>query len=144
MTFRLANIDNRSALVEGDTYFDIATISEQAIGPDPMDAIAEVRALHELASRLGEFGPTGSLADIELGPPIPRPRNSFAVGLNYQSHVNEADMEAPEAPLVFSKFPSCIVGPTADIELRSEAGDYKAELVVVIGRSGRDIPANEA
>lgn len=144
MTFRLANIDNRAALVEGDNYFDVATISEQAIGPDPMGAIAETSALHELAGRLSEFEPTGSLADIELGPPVPRPRNSFAVGLNYQSHVNEADMEAPAAPLVFSKFPSCIVGPTADVELRSEAGDYEAELVVVIGRAGRDIPATEA
>jgi 2,4-diketo-3-deoxy-L-fuconate hydrolase len=141
MTFRLANINNRAALVEGDNYFDLATISEQAIGPDPMHAVAETSELHELASRLSEFEPTGSLADIQLGPPVPRPRNSFAVGLNYQSHVNEADMEAPVAPLVFSKFPSCIVGPTADVELRCEAGDYEAELVVVIGRAGRDIPA---
>jgi 2,4-diketo-3-deoxy-L-fuconate hydrolase len=144
MTFRLANINNRAALVEGDNYFDIATVSEQTLGPDPMDAIAETTALHALTGRLGEFEPAGSLADIELGPPVPRPRNSFAVGLNYQSHVDEADMEAPEAPLVFAKFPSCIVGPTADVELRCDTGDYEAELVVVIGLAGRDIPATEA
>jgi 2,4-diketo-3-deoxy-L-fuconate hydrolase len=144
MTFQLANINNRAALVEGDNYFDIAAISKQSIGPDPMNAIAATSALHELADRLGEFEPTGSLAGMQLGPPVPRPRNSFAVGLNYQSHVNEADMEAPEAPLVFSKFPSCIVGPTADIELRCDSGDYEAELVVVIGHAGRDIPATSA
>lgn len=53
-------------------------------------------------------------------------------------------MEMPEAPLVFSKFPSCIVGPTADVELRTEAGDYEAELVVVIGTAGHDIAVADA
>lgn len=144
MTFRLANIDDRAALVEGGSYYDIAIISEGALGPDPMDVIADVDALRELGGRLADFEATGSLANATTGPPVPRPRNSFAIGLNYQSHVNEADMDAPEAPLVFAKFPSCIVGPTADIELRCETGDYEAELVVVMGRAGRDIPAEEA
>jgi 2-keto-4-pentenoate hydratase/2-oxohepta-3-ene-1,7-dioic acid hydratase in catechol pathway len=53
-------------------------------------------------------------------------------------------MEVPEVPLVFTKFPSCIVGPTADVELRSETADYEAELVVVIGKVGRDIDAADA
>jgi 2,4-diketo-3-deoxy-L-fuconate hydrolase len=144
MSFRLANVDNRAALVEGDSYYDIATISGQSLGPDPMEVIASQEELHELAGRLGSFEPTGLLFDVELGPPVPRPRNSFAVGLNYQSHVNEADMDAPQAPLVFTKFPSCIVGPTADIELRCESADYEAEVVVVIGLRGRDIPPQEA
>lgn len=144
MTFRLANIGNRAALVQGDSYYDIATISEQAVGPDPMDVITDLEAVRELANRLDDFEATGSTANVDFGPPVPRPRNSFAVGLNYQSHVNEANMDAPEVPLVFSKFPSCIVGPNADIDLRCERGDYEAELVVVIGRAGRDIPAEEA
>jgi len=144
MTFRLANIIGRAALVEGKSYYDIATISEQTVGPDPMDVIADLDAVRDLASRLDGFEATGLLSSVELGPPVPRPRNSFAVGLNYQSHIDEADADAPEVPLVFTKFPSCIVGPTADIELRCENGDYEAELVVVIGRAGRDISAEEA
>ena len=71
-------------------------------------------------------------------PPVPRPRNSFAIGLNYQAHADEGSMEVPDNPLVFTKFPSCLVGPTADIEIRSDGCDYEAELVVVIGEGEKD------
>lgn len=145
MTFRLANVNGRAALVdESDSYFDIATISNDALGPDPMDVIAKPEALHDLSGRLSTFETTGSLGDVDLGAPVPRPRNSFGIGLNYQAHVEESDMEPPATPLVFTKFPSCIVGPTADVELRSETGDYEAEMVVVIGKAGRDISEADA
>jgi 2-keto-4-pentenoate hydratase/2-oxohepta-3-ene-1,7-dioic acid hydratase in catechol pathway len=144
MSFVLANVAGRAVLVHDDHYYDLATISGGALGPDPMDAIDDVAALHSLFEQLGDHDPAGVMAGAQLGPPIPRPRNSYAIGLNYRSHVAEADMEVPEVPLVFSKFPSCIVGPSADIELRTEAGDYEAELVVVIGTGGRDIAAANA
>jgi 2-keto-4-pentenoate hydratase/2-oxohepta-3-ene-1,7-dioic acid hydratase in catechol pathway len=144
MGFRLATIDERAALVDDASYYDLATISAGELGPDPMAAIGRGPALHELTGRLDGFEPTGALDDVDPGAPVPRPRNSFAVGLNYRSHVAEADMEVPEVPLVFAKFPSCIVGPTADIELRSETTDYEAELVVVIGTPGRDIDVADA
>jgi 2,4-diketo-3-deoxy-L-fuconate hydrolase len=53
-------------------------------------------------------------------------------------------MEVPENPLVFTKFPSCIVGPTTDVELRSDGCDYEGELVVVIGEGGKDIAVADA
>jgi 2-keto-4-pentenoate hydratase/2-oxohepta-3-ene-1,7-dioic acid hydratase in catechol pathway len=45
---------------------------------------------------------------------------------------------------VFTKFPSCLVGPTADVEIRSDGCDYEGELVVVVGEGGRDIPIEAA
>ncbi len=145
MSFRLANVDDRAALVDADdNYFDLATISGGSVGPDPMDAIAQMARLHELAAQLGSHEPTGRLVDATLGAPVPRPRNSFGIGLNYADHVAEGGAEIPESPVIFTKFPSCIVGPTADVELRTRAGDYEAELVVVIGTGGRDIGAADA
>jgi 2,4-diketo-3-deoxy-L-fuconate hydrolase len=145
MSFKLANIDNRAALVDSDNnYYDVATISGGKMDSDPMAAIARGDALHALNGHLSDLEPAGSLAEVKLGAPVPRPRNSFAVGLNYRSHAAESDMELPKNPLVFTKFPSCIVGPNSDVELRSKAADYEAELVVVIGKEGRDIPASEA
>ncbi len=144
MGFRFANIDERAALVADGHFYDIATISDGRLGPDPMSAIAQLETLHQLGGKLDGFTPSGRVDTVELSPPIPRPRNSFAIGLKYRSHVAEADMEVPEVPLVFTKFPSCIVGPNADVELRCEAGDYEAELVVVIGRPGRDIAMSAA
>ncbi|MGI9646241.1 MAG: fumarylacetoacetate hydrolase family protein [Ilumatobacteraceae bacterium] len=144
MTFRLANLDSRAALVDGGHYYDVATASGGTIGSDPMDAIAACDALHELTGRLGDLEPAGSLDAVALGPPVPRPRNSFGIGLNYRAHAEESGVDLPPFPVVFTKYPSCIAGPTADVELRSEHADYEAELVVVIGQAGRDIAAADA
>jgi 2,4-diketo-3-deoxy-L-fuconate hydrolase len=144
MGFRLANVDGRAVLVDGNDYYDVAENAEDSLPADPMQAISNTAALHELGTRLSTIEPTGTLGNVTLGAPIPRPRNSFAIGLNYRAHVAEADMEVPDVPLVFTKFPSCIVGPDADVELRCDAGDYEAEMVAVIGLGGRDIAEADA
>ena len=144
MAFTLANVDGRAALVQEGSYFDLGTISDGAFGSDPMAALGRTVELSALADSLGERQPTGALADALLGAPVPRPRNCFAIGLNYQSHAAESGMEVPAVPLTFTKFPSCIVGPTATVELRSDAVDYEGELVVVIGAAGRDIAVADA
>lgn len=144
MGFRLANVDGRAVLVQGDHYFDIEALSGGAVSSDPMDAIAAADQLHTLASGLDAATATGAVGDVTLGPPVPHPRNSIAIGLNYKKHAEEADMELPENPMVFTKFPSCIVGPTADVEMRGDMVDYEGELVVVIGTSGKDIAEADA
>jgi 2,4-didehydro-3-deoxy-L-rhamnonate hydrolase len=45
---------------------------------------------------------------------------------------------------VFTKFPGCLTGPEATVELASDTTDYEAELVVVIGATARDVPAADA
>ncbi len=144
MAFRLANINDRAALVEGGAYYDLETISGGAIGPDLMAALNEADALHELGATLGNREPTGLVTDASIGAPVPRPQKSFGIGLNYLDHAAESDMELPKNPLVFTKFPSCLVGPTATVEMRSDYVDYEGELVVVIGKGGKDIAAADA
>ncbi len=144
MAFRLANINERAALVEGDSWYDLERASGRALGPDSMAAIAAHAALHDVAAGLKDLEPDGSVAEVSFGPPVPSPRNCLAIGLNYQTHADEAGLELPTVPLVFTKFPSCITGPDSDVELRTETGDYEVELVVVIGQGGRDIPADQA
>jgi 2-keto-4-pentenoate hydratase/2-oxohepta-3-ene-1,7-dioic acid hydratase in catechol pathway len=144
MGFRLANIAGRAALVAGDHFTDLATHSSGLLGPDPMEALARPDLLAELSAGLDDSSVTGLLADVVLGPPVPRPQKSFAVGLNYRAHAAEGGMEVPKSPLVFTKFPSCIVGPTADVELRSDGCDYEGELLVVIGKGGKDISLADA
>jgi 2-keto-4-pentenoate hydratase/2-oxohepta-3-ene-1,7-dioic acid hydratase in catechol pathway len=130
--------------VHGEHYTDVATHSSGALGPDPMEALARPDLLNELSAGLDDASVTGLLADVVLGPPVPRPQKSFGVGLNYLAHAAEGGREAPESPLVFTKFPSCLVGPTADVEIRSDGCDYEGELVVVIGEGGRDIAIDDA
>lgn len=144
MPFRLACVSGRAALVHDDNYFDLETVSGGALGPDPMTAIGSPDLLHDLSGRLADAEPTGALGDVTLDAPVPRPRNCYGIGLNYKAHADEASMDLPPAPMVFTKFPSCIVGPTADVEMRSDGVDYEAEIVAVIGPGGKDIPESDA
>jgi len=136
---RLANHEGRAALVAGEHLYDVATISSGALPPDPMAALEHGEALARLARTLDAHPPTAPLAEARLSAPVPRPGKVFAIGLNYPDHAAEADFEVPAHPLVFTKFPSCIAGPTADVHLRSDRCDYEGELVVVIGRRARDL-----
>jgi len=144
MGFRFSNVAGRSSLVddEGD-YYDLERMTDGDVPADPTAALTDLEALTTAQGRLDDMTPFGTLARADIRPPIV-PRNVFAVGLNYADHVAESKMELPQTPLVFTKFPSCIVGPNADVELRSAHADYEVELVVVIGTAGRDIAAADA
>lgn len=145
MTFRFANIAGRSALIDpSDGWHDLGGVSGGEVSSDPTTALRNSEALHRFSAVLNPNAANGTLATAKVLAPVPSPRNSLAIGLNYKAHAAESSMELPEYPLTFTKFPSCIVGPNADIELRSEHGDYEVELVVVIGRKARDVPTESA
>jgi 2-keto-4-pentenoate hydratase/2-oxohepta-3-ene-1,7-dioic acid hydratase in catechol pathway len=140
VTFRFANVEGRSALVDSDgQWFDASKVSRGAISTDPMTAWLQLDELHRAARAVPHASPEGFISDSGLRPPIPSPRSVFAVGLNYQSHAEESKMGLPKAPLIFTKFPSCLAGPTDPVILGGSTDDYEAELVVVIGRGGRSI-----
>ncbi|MEM7322842.1 MAG: fumarylacetoacetate hydrolase family protein [Actinomycetota bacterium] len=145
MAFRFANIAGRAALVDGeDRWYDLQRLTDGGVSADPMRAINDAAGLHAASAKLDGATPDGAMADAEAHAPVPTPRNVFGVGLNYRPHAEESAMDLPERPLVFTKFPSCITGPRADVELRSETADWEVELVVVIGTPGRDIAAENA
>ena len=145
MAFRFANVGGRAALVDGDDrWYDLERLTGGSAAADPMAALADGAALHAAAARLDGASPDGDLASAAVGAPVPTPRNVFGIGLNYRPHAEESGMDIPETPVVFGKFASCIVGPTADVELRSATTDWEVELVVAIGTAGRDIAADDA
>jgi 2,4-didehydro-3-deoxy-L-rhamnonate hydrolase len=142
--FRLANVDGRAALVEGEHWFDLAALTGRNTLADPMAAIAHADELHGAQARVTAAEPSGRLDEVVLGAAVPRPSKVFAIGLNYRSHAAESNLQLPSSPVVFTKFPSCLVGPTATIELSGETVDWEVELVVVIGRGGRYIAESDA
>jgi 2-keto-4-pentenoate hydratase/2-oxohepta-3-ene-1,7-dioic acid hydratase in catechol pathway len=75
---------------------------------------------------------------------VQRPRQVFAIGLNYLDHAAESGVKAPDSATVFTKFPTCLVGPTATVELPSRTVDWEVELVVVIGRTADRISQADA
>jgi len=148
MGFRLANVEGRACLVVGDYYFDVQHLSESRLPSDPMLALEEAEELRALAAQLSKTdhaaGATGRLDSVTLSAPVPRPRNCFGIGLNYRNHAEEAGLPMPPAPMVFTKFPSCITGPSADIELRSDYVDFEGELVAVIGKTAKSVAPDKA
>lgn len=82
------------------------------------------------------------LEAITLIAPVPRPGKLLCIGLNYRDHAAESGVPLPARPLLFSKFPSAIIGHGEAIELPdgSTDVDYEAELAVVIGRRASRVP----
>lgn len=70
----------------------------------------------------------------------------WAVGLNYASHIKEMGKSLPKHPEVFMKSPLALQHPLGPIILPRVARevDFEGELAVVIGKKGKNIPAEKA
>jgi 2-keto-4-pentenoate hydratase/2-oxohepta-3-ene-1,7-dioic acid hydratase in catechol pathway len=81
-----------------------------------------------------------------LCPPVPDPRKIVCIGLNYRDHAAESGVPAPPEPVLFSKYPTALIGHRDRIVLPrvSTEVDYEAELVVAIGQGGRHIAREKA
>jgi len=142
--FRLVNVEGRPALEHAGAFYDVARLAGDDSLATSTACLARFEELHELTRRCDGVEPDGRIDEVVLGPPVPDARQVFGIGLNYKSHAEESGMELPPAPLTFTKFPSCLAGPTADVPLSGAAVDYEAELVVVIGRTCRDVSEDAA
>lgn len=78
--------------------------------------------------------------------PIANPPQFLGIGLNYLDHAREVNLELPVSPVTFGFLQSAIIGPGDAIELPdfTDEVDWEAELGIVIGEGGRDIPAEKA
>lgn len=94
------------------------------------------------------------LAEVKPLAPIPCPRrNIFCLGKNYLEHAKEIFQKVdqggtvPEKPIFFTKATTCVIGTGVPIPSHSNLTamlDYEAELAVIIGKGGRDIPKENA
>ena len=137
---RLGNLRGRAVLLSRDLSrgADLESASAGRFGADPMQALANWDALREFAASV-ELSGAPEIDAASLGPSSPRPRAVFGIGLNYRDHAAEAGLPIPTEPLVFTKFPSCLVGPRSDVILFGDRVDWEAELVVVIGRRAESV-----
>ena len=130
------------SIVAGGPRTMEALLSDETGGFDSF--LDELRA----AASLERFERGGQpLNTVELLAPIARPGKIVAIGRNYREHTTEEGVEPPKAPLIFSKWPSCVIGPEDEIRwdpaLTAQV-DYEAELAVVIGRTARRVSEAEA
>ena len=137
----------------------LGVVDEGSASIRPLDA--SVSDLVDLIGRADTGVDGGRAIPLDsvrlLAPLIPR-RNIFCVGKNYREHAREfagsgfeagavKGAEIDEYPAIFTKPPTTVIGPGDTVELHphvTSAVDYEAELAVIIGKGGRDIPAARA
>ncbi|MBI4263442.1 MAG: fumarylacetoacetate hydrolase family protein [Acidobacteria bacterium] len=154
----------RLGVVHGDQVADVRSLPV-APGTDPwpsalLDFIRQgPAAWRRLADRLARELPRGDgtwhrADEIRWHAPIPRvPKNIFCLGLNYASHAMESaqargrEPKIPQIPVFFTKAPTTVSGPFDEIPWDrgvTQQVDWEAELGVIIGASGRNIPRARA
>jgi 2-keto-4-pentenoate hydratase/2-oxohepta-3-ene-1,7-dioic acid hydratase in catechol pathway len=144
----LASLGGRAHLVDPERTFavDLERISNGRFSADPManfgrwDELRDFACLVQISGNVEDVPVTPELLDA----PAPRPTQLVAVGLNYRNHAIEFGAPIPTSPVTFTKFPSAINTPNGDVTLVGETCDWEAEMVLVVGRGGRDIPRNKA
>jgi 2,4-diketo-3-deoxy-L-fuconate hydrolase len=100
-------------------------------------------------SRITKIKP-GSLPAVRgaprIGPCVGHVGNFVAVGLNYADHAAESGMPVPKEPVLFTKAPSCIVGPNDDVVIPkgSTKTDWEVELAIVIGTRASYVSESQA
>lgn len=110
--------------------------------------VQHLEAWNTIAPRLAGLDPASGLplSQVRLLAPIPRPGKIFAIGLNYADHIEESKMGTPERQVWFTKAQTSVNGPFDPVQVPrvSQAVDYEAEMVAVIGKRGKHISREDA
>src|SRR2546421_1624498 len=137
----------RAAVFADGAYVDVQATDGQlpgsvrqiiAGGAAVLDAVARaVRRPNAVKHPAGQ---------VTLLAPMLDPPKIVCLGLNYRDHAAESGAPIPKEPILFSKYATAIIGPEQAIVLPpvSQEVDYEAELVIVVGKRGRNIPAAQA
>jgi 2-keto-4-pentenoate hydratase/2-oxohepta-3-ene-1,7-dioic acid hydratase in catechol pathway len=159
MKFATLSLDSREVVALVDTESAQFWPIHELVGDFTGDMVQLVQQFDQLKSRLKPAGAGRPLAGAKILAPIAHPRrNIFCVGKNYHEHAAEfaksgfdssgKDGEhAPEAPVVFTKPYSTVIGPGDKIPPHvtvTKQLDYEAELTIVIGKAGRGIKKADA
>jgi 2-keto-4-pentenoate hydratase/2-oxohepta-3-ene-1,7-dioic acid hydratase in catechol pathway len=137
----------RAAVLQGDAYVDLH--ATDASLPGSLRLVLEAGPAALQAAKEAAARPSAvkvPAAGAKLQPPIPDPNKIVCLGLNYRDHAAETGAKIPSEPILFSKFSTALIGPDEAIVLPpvSKKVDFEAELVVVVGKKGRNLTAAAA
>lgn len=112
-------------------------------------AVAALQRYVDAVLASGEAVSGGLLLEedkLELGPCVTHPNKIICVGLNYRKHAEETNAPIPQYPILFNKFNNTLTGHGHDVVLPavSEQVDYECELVIVIGKTAKNVAREEA
>lgn len=143
---KLANLAGRPAVVRDGRALDIATASKGRIEPH-LGVLSDL-ALHDELRNLADSADAAHWREFDrrdLGR-VSRPYKAIGVALNYRAHAEESNLPVPDEPSVFAKFASSVIGPYDAIVVPPvyDRVDFEAEVVVVMGATGKNISEADA
>jgi 2-keto-4-pentenoate hydratase/2-oxohepta-3-ene-1,7-dioic acid hydratase in catechol pathway len=109
----------------------------------------DASGLRRLATKAGNQAARYFVAEdkAQFGPCVTHPEKIVCVGLNYRKHAAETGNPVPKQPILFNKFNSALNQHGGTIAVSKEKAtnfDYEAELVIVIGRTARNVSEADA
>jgi 2-keto-4-pentenoate hydratase/2-oxohepta-3-ene-1,7-dioic acid hydratase in catechol pathway len=139
---------SRLGLMRDNQVIDLAQASKGRLPGEMIAFLEQGQAAMQMAQQMAQNAEPGlSLSDVTLLAPVLKPSKVVAIGQNYMDHCLEQGVEPPKWPVIFTKFSTSVIGPGAEIRwdpaLTSQV-DYEVELAVVIGRTARRVPADQA
>ncbi|MEV6590164.1 fumarylacetoacetate hydrolase family protein [Streptomyces acidicola] len=122
------------ARIDDETYVDLSDVvtdfDEAFFASGGIDRVRPVVTERTQAGQVSRF------VGERVGAPIARPHQILCIGLNYRDHAAESGMSVPDEPILFTKSPNTLIGPTDDVRIPrgSTKTDWEVELGIVIGR----------
>jgi 2-keto-4-pentenoate hydratase/2-oxohepta-3-ene-1,7-dioic acid hydratase in catechol pathway len=142
------NAPRIGVMTSADAFLPVGDVAPQL--PTRLRALIEMPdGLKRLRDAVGGKQGTKKLAEANLLPVIPDPHATWALALNFKTHIEETGLTtSKEFPHLFMRTPASVVGANQPLlcpppEVAKEF-DYEGELGVVIGRGGRHIPVEKA
>jgi 2-keto-4-pentenoate hydratase/2-oxohepta-3-ene-1,7-dioic acid hydratase in catechol pathway len=109
---------------------------------------AGLAALVEAAAVPGAAPAWLDEGQITFGRLFTNPGKIICVGLNYKAHADETGAQAPKQPILFNKYNNALAAHQSTITLPpkevSTKFDYETELLIVIGKTARNVSEAEA
>lgn len=129
---KIARLSNQPFLIEDDHHGRV---------------IQNYEKIEEAALQAKSNLVLGELVEFDvnqLQAPVKSPSQILAVGMNYADHSKEIHLNLPKTPSTFTKFASSLADPNTKVKCHGPRTDWETELVLVIGKSGRNISEQNA
>lgn len=147
VTFKSESV-SRVGVLEDKNIIDLSRVA-----PDLPISLAEIinggnETLNKVRSAVSSASDSAriSIDEVEFLPPVARPPKIICMGLNFTDHAKEGGNPIPDYPAIFMRTASSLIGHKQALirPVCSELFDYEAELMVIIGKRGRHIKAEDA
>ncbi|XP_063541678.1 fumarylacetoacetate hydrolase domain-containing protein 2-like [Cydia strobilella] len=139
-----SNSEIRVGFLERDNVVDINKLNSGL--PSTLLGILQSGGIEKVKKLKSTKEASIPLSSVNLEAPITGMDKVLCIGLNYMDHCKEQNLTPPAVPMIFGKFPSCVVGPKDAVRLRKSTSkvDWEVELTLVIGKKASDVKAKDA